>query len=186
MMSKSEFEQWCQENRLTPEAIKLISHIRSAEPSRSVESKRNNVSGKYASRKMRCTIQFESHTVELPRIYELEYDKEVLEYYDQPGPIKLVYYRERKLGVMHTPDFFVIKKAEAGWEECKTEKDLLKLAEKAPERFGVDDQGEWRCPPGEEYARLFGLYYRLYSSKKINWTFHRNFELLQDYYDNEK
>jgi hypothetical protein len=30
------------------------------------------------------TIQFESHHVELYGIYEMEYDDDVLEYYDQP------------------------------------------------------------------------------------------------------
>ena len=38
---------------------------------------------------MGVTIQFESHKNELARIRELEYDPEVLEYYDQPPSIKL-------------------------------------------------------------------------------------------------
>jgi hypothetical protein len=33
------------------------------------------------------TIQFESHRVELPAIFELEYDDSVLEYYDQAPSI---------------------------------------------------------------------------------------------------
>ena len=38
---------------------------------------------------MGVTIQFESHRVELAEIYEMEHDADVLEYYDQPPPIKL-------------------------------------------------------------------------------------------------
>jgi hypothetical protein len=40
---------------------------------------------------MGVTIQFESHRVELAEIYEMEHDAELLEYYDQPPPIKLEY-----------------------------------------------------------------------------------------------
>ena len=38
---------------------------------------------------MGVTIQFESHRVELPFVYELERDATVLEYYDQPPSIPL-------------------------------------------------------------------------------------------------
>ncbi|MFL9458723.1 hypothetical protein AB0758_48005 [Tolypothrix bouteillei VB521301_2] len=38
------------------------------------------------------TIQFESHTVELWAIYQMEHDPEVLEYYDQPPPFKIQYH----------------------------------------------------------------------------------------------
>jgi len=71
---------------------------------------------------MGMTIQFESHRVELAGIYEMEHDASVLEYYDQPPPIKLDYESAagKNLGVIHTPDFFVIRDAEAGWEEWKT------------------------------------------------------------------
>jgi hypothetical protein len=40
---------------------------------------------------MGVTIQFESHRVELAAIYEMEHDREVLEHYDQPPPIRLEY-----------------------------------------------------------------------------------------------
>ena len=40
---------------------------------------------------MGVTIQFESHRVELPKVYELEHDEDVFEFYDQPAPIKLEY-----------------------------------------------------------------------------------------------
>ena len=75
------------------------------------------------------TIQFESHRVELPFVYELERDTTVLEYYDQPPSIPLSYpaANGRALSVIHTPDYFVVRQDSAGWEECKTSEDL-KLA----------------------------------------------------------
>jgi putative transposase len=38
---------------------------------------------------MGLTIQFQSHGVELPLVYEMEHDPGVLEYYDQPPSIPL-------------------------------------------------------------------------------------------------
>lgn len=53
---------------------------------------------------MGATIQFESHRVELPIIYEFEYDEEVLEFYDQPSPIKLDYQRKNWRNLGKHPD----------------------------------------------------------------------------------
>src|SRR5262249_9030869 len=39
----------------------------------------------------------------------------------------------------------------------------------------------WLCPPGQEYAERFGLYYRVRSSTEINWLFQRNIQFLEDY-----
>src|SRR5215472_12512840 len=83
------------------------------------------------------TIQFDSHRVELAAIYEMEHDSSVAEYFDQPPPIKLVYAipRGRQMGVLHTPDFFVIRDHEAGWEEWKTEEELQHLNVRNPHRY---------------------------------------------------
>ena len=108
---------------------------------------------------MGVTIQFESHRVELAAIYEMEHDAEVLEYYDQPPALKLNYNSGsgKRLGVIHTPDFFVIQTNSASWEECKTEDDLLQLEAHNANRYCRDAQGTWRCPPAEEQATSLGL-----------------------------
>src|SRR5260370_42636623 len=112
---------------------------------------------------MGVTIQFESHRNELPAIFELEHDKKVIEYYDQPSPITIEYeeMNKRRIRVLHTPDFFVIREMSAGWEECKTEEDLLSLSERNPNGYGKDGVGVWRCPPVQAYAAHLGLYYGL-------------------------
>src|SRR2546421_10238685 len=114
----------------------LVEGIRSSAPSRAVGSGKSNVWGRYPSRKMGVTIQFESHRNELPAIFELEHDKDVIEYYDQPSPIMIEYegMNKRRIRVLHTPDFFVIRDKSAGWEECKTEEDLLSLSVRNPNR----------------------------------------------------
>jgi len=132
---------------------------------------------------MGLTIQFESHRVELPFVYNMEHDPGVLEYYDQPPSIPLAYQAAngRRLSVLHTPDYFVIRRDSVGWEECKTAEDLEKLAIKSPNRYRRDGAGTWCCPPGEEYASEFGLYYRVRSSGEIDWVLQRNLQFLEDY-----
>jgi len=132
---------------------------------------------------MGITIQFESHRVELPFVYEVEHDPSVLEYYDQPPAIPLAYYAAngRRLSVMHTPDYFLLRQNSAGWVECKTPEDLEKLAIKSPHRYFRDSDGNWRCPPGEERASALGLNYRVWSSAQVNWILQRNLQFLEDY-----
>jgi transposase InsO family protein len=133
---------------------------------------------------MGVVIQFESHKNELPHIRTLEGDEDVIEFYDQASQIKLNYVGldGRNKGTYHTPDFFVIRKDSAGWEECKTEQSLLELELRSPNRYRRNDNGTWFSPPGEEHAALFGFYYKIVSSKSINWTFQRNLEFLEDYF----
>ena len=41
--------------------------------------------------------------------------------------------------------------------------------------------GQWQCPPGEQYARQYGLGYRVRSSAEIDWVWQRNILFLEDY-----
>jgi len=183
MLSQGELTLWCERVRLSTAARLVIDSIRSAEPARRVQAGRSNVCGRYPSQKMGVTIQFESHRVELAGIYEMEHDADVLEYYDQPPQLKLAYQSAsgRPLTVLHTPDFFVLRMANAGWEEWKTEEELLRLAEHNSHRYRRDEQGGWHCPPGEAQASPLGFYYHVRSSRQINWTYQRNIQFLEDY-----
>jgi len=183
MLDQEGLLSWYERNGISREARCVIDQIRSSNPSRQVGGGRSNVRGRYPSRKMGLTIQFESHHVELAGIYEMEHDPDVVEYYDQPPSIKLDYKSAsgRQLGVMHTPDFFIIRAVGAGWEEWKTEEDLLGLSREKPNRYLLDHNGVWRCPPGESQAAQFSFYYRVRSSSQINWTYQRNIQFLEDY-----
>jgi transposase InsO family protein len=132
---------------------------------------------------MGAIIQFESHRVELPFVYELEHDSGVLEYYDQPPSIPLTYYHPngRRLSVMHTPDYFVLRQDSAGWVECKTAQDLENLASKSPNRYVRVSDGAWHCPPGEVHASALGLDYKVWSSAQVQWILQRNLQFLEDY-----
>lgn len=182
MLKESELHQLYQRLNLSKQTQQVVDEIRSSPPVRRVRSAAGNVSVRYPSRKMGVTIQAESHRNELASIYEKEYDPETLEYYDQPSRIKLTYEAKngRRVGIWHTPDYFVIRSDGIGWEEWKTEAELLRLAEQMPRRY-VREEDTWRCPPGEEHAMQFGFFYRVRSSAGIDWGLQRNLLFLEDY-----
>ncbi|PSB31016.1 TnsA endonuclease N-terminal domain-containing protein [Stenomitos frigidus] len=186
MLGNEDFGTWCHRLDLSEDGCRVIEQIRQTDPSRRVGGGKKNVSGRYPSKKMVQTIQFESHKVELPFIYQLEHDENILEFYDQPPQIKLSYpsANERNLSFFYTPDFFVIEKETAGWVECKTEDGLQKLQEKNPNRYFLGDDNQWHCPPGEKYAEQFGCYFRVWSDAEVDWTLQRNFLFLEDYFYN--
>jgi putative transposase len=163
MLDPAQFQHWCQRLQLPPTTCDLIARLRAAPPARRVQSRAQNVSGRYPSRKMGATIQFESHTVELWAIYTMEHDPQVLEYLDQPLAFKLRYRSAagRPVTVWHTPDFFVLRADSASWEEWKTEAHLQALAHTQPQRYQRTPDGSWCCPPGEAYAAPLRLTYRV-------------------------
>lgn len=65
MLSPGALEAWCSGIGISSHARALMDRIRTSDPARRVGGGRSNVSGRYPSRKMGVTIQFESHRVEL-------------------------------------------------------------------------------------------------------------------------
>ncbi|HEY5911661.1 MAG TPA: TnsA endonuclease N-terminal domain-containing protein [Verrucomicrobiae bacterium] len=125
----------------------------------------------------------ESRHGELAVAYGLEHDAEVLEFYDQPESIKLVYAARsgRATGVMHTPDFLVLRRSSVSFVEVKPEDRLVYLADAQPNRYQRDTVQDWRCPPGEEAAKTFGFSYSVMSTARINRVLVRNLEFLDDF-----
>ena len=182
MVTQEDLLLWYRKLGLLESTQALIASIRTSEPVRRVAGGPANVVGRYPSKKMGRMIQFESHRVELAFMLEFEHDASVLEFYDQPCSLTLLYTGRsgRRVTARHTPDYFVLRADSAGWEECKTEQQLMKLAEQSPHRYQRDGGG-WRCPPGEAHAAMLGLYYRIRSSETICWTLQRNIQYLADY-----
>jgi len=178
------FEQWCDRLQLPTATRDFLLHLRSSPPARRVQGRLLNVCGTYASRKMGVSIQFESHTVELWAIYTMEYDRAVLEFFDQPCQLELRYQGPsgRPTKALHTPDFLVLRTDGASFEEWKPEERLLELMVTHPGRYERDDNGTWRCPPGEAAAAHVGLSYRVRSSAELHPGYIRNLIFLEDYF----
>lgn len=178
------FLTYCRRLKLGKETQTLLKNVRTSPPSRTPEARRGNMPVWYPSPTMQCVIKAESHKVEFAFLLEAEHDKEVLEFYDQPPRIVLEY-RDRRNHLqqpLHTADYFVFRYLSAGWEECKPIEDLMRLAKTHPNRYVIDDQGQWRCPPGEQFAALYGLTYKVRSSDQINWAAQDNWLYIEDYY----
>ena len=75
MFDSEGLEVWFQQNHIPEKTRTVINAIRSSAPSRSVGGGSSNVCGRYPSKKMGVTIQFESHRVELAGIYEMEHER---------------------------------------------------------------------------------------------------------------
>ncbi|WP_454659251.1 TnsA endonuclease N-terminal domain-containing protein [Bacillus mycoides] len=183
MLSDFEFEQLCLKLHIPKKTQEFINHIRVSEPVRRVGGGHHNVYGTYPSKKMGYTIQYESSKVELPAIFIMENDPNILEYYDQPTKIKLQYQKSngRKVAPIYTPDFLVITKDAIYFEEWKTERELIKLFEKEPVRYKKNETGQWCSPPAEQWAMEQALKFRVRSDSEINWILSRNFQFLDDY-----
>lgn len=183
MMQDIAFSLWCDRLHLSEAARKVIQQIRSSEPVRRRQSRVGNWTGRYPSSKMGKTIQFESRTEEFSAITTHEYDETVLEYFDQPSKIEMRYLAKsgRPVVVWNTPDFFVLRTDRAGWQEWKPEEKLVELSQIMPNRYSRDEQGRWRCPPGEAYASRYGLTYEVCSSARLNPMYVRNLRFLEDY-----
>lgn len=187
MLNDQEFNEWCRHVNLSQVAMQVIEQIRSTEPIRRVKSSGINVKGDYPSRKMGKTIQFESHKVELPGVEEYEEDPDVLEFYDQPYQITLEFLSNsgQIVKASHIPDFFVIRNTSAGFEEWKAEKRLEKLARLQPQRYILQENGQWLNLPAVAYAEKLGFYYRIRLDAEIDWIRYRNRLFLKAYtFDN--
>ena len=169
--------------KLSSKARTLIETIRSAPPYQRLDSTGKSVFVQYASEKMGCVIQARGHRTTLPAIIRMEYNNEVLEFFDQPPPFQIRYLTQAKREVtpLVYPDFFVIRDSDAGWQEWRSEKDLVQRAQKMPNRYVQTENNRWRCPPGEQHAEQFGLSYQVHSTAEIDWVFQRNINFLEDY-----
>ena len=179
------FHAYCRRLGLSRQAEELIATIRSSPPHRNPRASHGNMPVWYPSQKMQRVIKAESHRVEFAFLLEAEYADEVLEYFDQPHPpLQLDYLDKqgRRQTPAHTADYFVLAYQWAGWQECKPVEELTRLAGSQPNRYLLDEEGHWRCPPGEAAAARLGLTYQVRASDQINWVAQENWLTLEDYY----
>jgi transposase InsO family protein len=184
MMTVEEYRHWCRRLGIKGKTRQFIDNIRNSEPVRLVRGGGNSVVGLYPSRLMGRTIQFESHRCELSSIQQMERaESDVLEIWDQPTTLTLTYQNKsgKKVTVKYVPDFFVCRKEYAEIVECKTEENLIELSEVQPNRYCRGEDGAWHSPPMEELAKELGVRYTIRTTAKINYTYIRNLDFIEDY-----
>lgn len=184
MMTIEEYRHWCRRLGIKGKIRQFIDDIRDSEPVRLVRGGGNSVVGLYPSRLMGRTIQFESHRCELSFIQQMEHaESDVLEIWDQPTTLTLTYQNKsgKKVTVKYVPDFFVCRKEYAEIVECKTEENLVELAEEQPHRYCRGKDGTWHSPPMEEMSKELGLRYTIRTTGNINYTYIRNIDFIDDY-----
>lgn len=181
-LNYEELETLCRRMSFSDQAIERIMAA-FEKPSRRTRSGSKNVSGRYPSLKNGVTAQYESHRVELPYIMMLEYDRDVVAYFDQPQPLKFrsTNAAGKAIAWLDTPDFLVVYRNHVAYVECKDAAELQKLADKWPDRYVREADGVWRCPPGEQAAAAMGFSYQLWSSAQIEWSVIENINYLEDY-----
>jgi putative transposase len=177
---------YCHRLKFSKETQDILIDIRESPPSRTPSARRGNMPVWYPSKKMQCIIKAESHKVEFAFLLQVEHDDNVLEVWDQPPSIRLEYQdrRGRTQRPLHTADYFLFRRKDAGWVECKPTQELIRQAKTRPNRCQLDEHGKWRCPPGEAYAAQYGLFYEVYASDQINWATQDNWLFLEDYHQN--
>lgn len=178
------FKTYCNHIKVSPETQAILAHIRSSLPARRARANAGNEVITFPSPKMDLMLEVESGKVEFAYLLLSEFDDLVYEIYNQPPSIQLEYLdRHNQLQrPWHTADFFVFRYDFAGWVECKPLDRLVKLAQKSPNRYVVDESGMWHCPPGEAYVEKLGLKYEIWVADDINWDIQSNWLYLMPYY----
>jgi putative transposase len=183
MLNQTDREKYCRDHSLPTAGVAYIDDLSTSGPSRLVRSRVGNVCGRFASDKMECALQFESHTIELPFLLWAEVQSDVFEVWDQPPQIKLecVTSSGRRVAFFHTPDFAVLAKSGPKFVECKPNARLEELGKKSPWRYQRAENGRWKCLPGEKAAKAFGFDYQVVSETDLNPCLTANVQFLLDY-----
>lgn len=161
----------------------LVEKARKNAPVRKPQSRLNNVNTYFPSRKMGRMIATESRTGEYRAALTLEYDQNVLEFYEQPcyldlhliGPDGKAHSR-----IQYPPDFLVLARDQILVWEIRDESRLLELAKKRPHSI-LKKNGVWRYIEAESHLAAMGILYKLTSLTEFPVLFLANTEFLADY-----
>jgi putative transposase len=168
---------------IEPEARARFRWIRENAPIRPVGGGTNNTPVRFSSRKMKFVLEAEAFNTEYAAYEDYDNDENIHEFYPQPCKLRIDYINAngRLVHPDITPDIFVVCHDYFAFVECKTEEELLKLAQEQPNRYRVDEHGKWRSPPAESAAKKLGARFLIRSSKDNNWVALENYEFFCDY-----
>lgn len=183
MLSINELSSLFETHAIPADGKKLIQYIRDNPPSRAVGGGSTSVKVRYVPQKMPFVLEAEAFQTELAAIVTYDHDEITHEIYTQPTKLKISYRTIKGKKVSHyiTPDLFLIRQDGFIFVECKTEQELLTLQIKYPERYLLDESGQWRSPPAETAAAAYGCKFLIRSTAENNWALIENLDFLQDY-----
>ena len=154
------------EHHLSKAAISYMQMVRENPPSRMVgtHAKRNIVSF-YPSKKMGHTISTESRGPEKSFAIFCEYDDRVLEYWDQPEPIKVERYDKngRKRAGSYTPDSLVLTKQGPKVIEVKPKKKLDHLVKVDSKNWEKHGENTYIYLPAQKAFEDIGLKHEVFA-----------------------
>lgn len=171
-----------------PPGQAYIKRVRTSPPSRRVKGGRRSLAGRLASQKMKRTIQFESISAEMALALKFEHDPTILEYWDQPEPIKITFSdaEGQRHGYWYTADFLSIGEFEIALWEAKLESDLYKLREEKPRFYTLIHGGTWHMPMAEASCESFGFSHKIFGSSQANNNLINNLTLLNGFVDDDE
>lgn len=190
-LPNKDIRKLCRSLSVTQEGLAYLNRVRAAnKPSRLSNGKFQSVHDTIASRKNRWTTNSEAMSTELPFLLECEFNSSVLEFYDQPEPIKISYRNAKGKLVSHliTPDWLVIALDGIYFVECKKVVELEKLIKEKPQKFTRSGES-YSYKPAEVSASEYGFQYFIRTDRDYPPKFTRNciflFNFIDDYIDSE-
>ncbi|MCC1498008.1 DDE-type integrase/transposase/recombinase [Alcanivorax sp. 1008] len=166
MLGDKELNEYLERLNIGHEASAYIRHVRNSEPSRMVGARaKRNVVSFVASRKMNRTISTESRMPERAFVALCEYEKDILEYWDQPEAenISIVDKNGKRRRVWYTPDYLVLSRESVFLVEVKDINECLKLVENNANWHGKD--GVYEYTPAKEKFLNMGLVHSVFCYK---------------------
>ena len=178
MLTDKELAEYLEEQGVGALGRKLLSGVRSGDTVRAVRGGGGNPIGRYPSRKMGTTLQYETGSIEYLYLVLCENDPAVVEYYHQPSRLLLTYdaltpkgARVRQRRSVSVPDFLVLERGRRPrFVECKDEERMAALAAASNNRFCWSDDG-WRSPPGEAACAVYDMDYEVWTPKRLSPQF---------------
>jgi len=180
MLSNTELTEYFEKHQLSDAAREYITLVRNSDPSRLVgERTISNVCTLYPSRKMGCSIQAESRTAEYAYLIELEYDNEIIEYWDQPEPVSVIRTNKNlvKRRGSYTPDFLLLTTKGPKIVEVKKKDAIEKLLKEKPHDWIGALDNVCYMPAKIAFTKI-GINFEVFSSEKLNPVRTSNLKLL--------
>lgn len=166
MLNDFQFQAYINvDHSLIQEAKSYLSTVRNSDPSRMVGvNAEDNLCSWVMSKKMGHTVSLESRTAEKAFFILSEYDERIIEYWDQPEPIKIERTNKngRKAACWHTPDALLLTKDGPKVVEVKSEDEIKELLQKNPVDWERGADGTVTFAPAKKAFAKIGLCHEVF------------------------